>query len=491
MTQETRRKKRGAVGIVSTGAYLPLYRLPRSVIAAAWGGRSLGGERSVANYDEDSITMAVEAARDCLRGIDRSSIGGLYFASTTAPYHEKGCATLIARALDLSANILTADFAHSLRSGTSALLGALAAVASKQAQRVLVVASDSRQGYPRTNDEQLFGDGAAAVVVGSGSVEATIDAFSTHADEIHDVWRRDTDTFVRSWEDRFSMERGYTPNMQAALNSVMQREGLKPRDISKAVLYSPDLRSGVGVARTLGFDPSTQLQDGLIGSVGSCGAAQALLLLVAALEDSAPGDRLLLGSYGDGADAFLLSRTDRVQRRRNGLGVQGHLASKRTLDAYEKYVSFRGLIPLRPEPRLRVFDFSAATITWRQRDSILGLHGSRCNQCGTTHFPIQRVCYTCRALDDFTEVSLADAPATVFTFSLDNLAGGVDPPVAKGVVESGEGQARIDCLITDCDPKEITVGLPVEMTFRRMHEGADMHNYFWKARPVRGGNGSA
>ena len=133
MTQSTRRVKRRATGIVATGAYIPKYRLPRSVIAAAWGGRSLGGERSVANYDEDSVTMAVEAARDCLLGMDRSGIGGVYFASTTAPYQEKGCATLIATALDLPREVLTADFAHSLRSGTAALLAAGAAVTSGQA----------------------------------------------------------------------------------------------------------------------------------------------------------------------------------------------------------------------------------------------------------------------------------------------------------------------------------------------------------------------
>ena len=94
-----------SVGIVAAGAYIPLYRLPRSSIAQAWGTRSIGGERSVANHDEDSITMAVEAARDCLNGVNREMIGGLYYASTTAPYNEKGCATLISAVLGLPSNI--------------------------------------------------------------------------------------------------------------------------------------------------------------------------------------------------------------------------------------------------------------------------------------------------------------------------------------------------------------------------------------------------
>ena len=484
-------KEAQPTGIVAVGAYIPLFRLPRSAIAQAWGARSLGGERSVANYDEDSVTMAVEAARDCLNGIDRSTIGGLYFASTTAPYHEKGCATLIAAALNLPSDILTADFAHSLRSGTSALLAAMAAVDSGQAKQILVVAADSRIGYPKSTNEQLFGDAAAAVLIGKGKVRATIDAFATHADELHDVWRRDTDPFVRSWEDRWVIEQGYTANMRETIGSLMKREGIEAKEIARAALYSPNPRGGQAVARALGLDPNTQLQDSLIGSVGACGAAQALLLLVAALEEARAGDRLLVASYGDGADALLLNATTQVRRGRKGRGVNGHLASKRTLSTYEMYATFRGLLPLQPEPRLRVFEYSGSTITWRLRNSILKLHGSRCNKCGTTIFPIQRICYRCRAKDDYTEVSLADEPAKIFTFSLDNLAGGLNPPVVKGVVESDEGQARIDCLMTDCEPEEIRVDLPMEMTFRRMHEGADMHNYYWKARPVRNGNGAS
>lgn len=431
--------------------------------------------------------MAVEAARDCLKGLDRAAIDGLYFASTTAPYREKGCATLIAQVLGLPRRLLTADFAQSLRSGTHALLAATAAVACGQARQVLVVASDARLGYPKSNDEQLFGDGAAAVLVGQGNVAAVIEDFVAIADEVHDVWRRDTDLFVRSWEDRFVIERGYGTSLPEALRALLQQTRLAPGDIARVALYSPDARSAAGIARALGFDGATQLQDSLSGSVGCCGAAQAMLLLVAALEGARPGDRLLLGSYGDGADAVLLHAAAEVSEGRRGLGVSGHVASKRPLVSYQKYAALRGLVPLQPEPPLRVFPFSGATITWRERSSILGLHGSRCNQCGTIHFPIQRVCYQCQALDEFTEVSLADRPARVFTFSVDYLAGGADPPVVKGVLESEEGKARIDCLITDCEPKEVRVDLPVEMTFRRMHEGADMHNYFWKARPVRAG----
>jgi len=90
------------VGIRAYGAYIPLYRLDRGEIAKAWRSPfPVPGEKAVANYDEDSLTMACAAAIDCARGVDRSEIDGLFFASTTPPYKEKQCSTIIAGAMGL------------------------------------------------------------------------------------------------------------------------------------------------------------------------------------------------------------------------------------------------------------------------------------------------------------------------------------------------------------------------------------------------------
>src|SRR5512147_796558 len=156
------------VGITSYGAYIPMWRLPFAAIAG--GGRKAqgggGGERSIAYFDEDSVTMAVAAATDCLRGIDRASIGGLLFASTSYPYKEKQGASVIAKALDLGRNIITADFGGSLRAGTTALRAALDAVKAGTAKNVLVVVSDCRMAAPRSALERSVGDGAAALLIG-------------------------------------------------------------------------------------------------------------------------------------------------------------------------------------------------------------------------------------------------------------------------------------------------------------------------------------
>ncbi|MGD9211666.1 MAG: hypothetical protein PVI90_12850, partial [Desulfobacteraceae bacterium] len=81
-------------GIISFSAYIPTHRLKRAVIAKAWEAGGFPGERAVANYDEDSLTMAVGAARKCIHQVAVEKIDALYFATTTPPYHEKQSAAL-------------------------------------------------------------------------------------------------------------------------------------------------------------------------------------------------------------------------------------------------------------------------------------------------------------------------------------------------------------------------------------------------------------
>lgn len=469
------------IGIKSYGAHVPILRLNRDVISKIWGSHSTGGERSVANWDEDSLTMAVGAALDCINGIDRKTIDGLFFASTTSPYKEKQGSTLIAAAVDLGEEIFTADFGNSLRAGTTSLRAAFNAVKSGSAKNILVTASDCRLGTPKSAEEQTFGDGAAAFLLGDSEVVATIEGMYSVSDEITDVWRRDEDIFVKTWEDRWRLMYGYTKNMQAAINGVMKKYGLAPKDFAKVILYGPDTRSIVDLSRSLGFDPKNQLQDSLLTAVGNTGAAHSLMMLVSALEEAKAGDQLLLASYGGGSDAFILQATEELEKIRGRRGIKGRLSSKMSLPNYERYLVYRGLLTL-PEEFIRLFP--SATVMWRTQDWALRFHGSKCKRCGITTFPIQRVCCACQAKDEFEKVRLSDKKGKVFTFSLDNLAGGADPPVVQTIVEL-DGCARIYCMMTDCDPKEIRIGMPVEMTFRKFHEHGGFHNYFWKCRPIR------
>lgn len=470
------------IGITSFGAYIPKYRLAAEVVASVWGKRGGKEERSVANYDEDSITMAVEAAADCLGPGDRKGTDSLFFASTTSPYKEKQCASIVAGALDLPSTIATMDFANSLRSGSNALRAALDAVKAGSSANALVAAADCRLGYPQTPQEMGFGDAAAAFSIGNSAVIAELEGSYAISDDIADVWRKEEDDFVCSWEDRWVLAYGYEKNIKAGVAGLLKKLGAKPGDFAKVVLYAPDARSHDTVARALGFDKA-QLQDPLLGKVGNSGAAHALLMLVNALENSKAGDRVLFASYGDGADAMSFKVTDEIARARKPLGAAGNLAIKRPLSSYGKYLTFRNLIA-QPDEMVRVFP--SATVMWRSRAWALRGHASKCRKCGTAAFPIQRVCFTCRSKDEFDEVRLTDKKARVFTFSIDNLAGTPDAPVTQTILESEEGNVRMYCLMTDCDATEVKIGMPVELTFRRFHELGGFVNYYWKCRPSRG-----
>jgi hydroxymethylglutaryl-CoA synthase len=191
------------IGITSCGAYVPLWRLKRETISQ--GGQ---GEKSVANFDEDSLTMAVSATIHSLERMDRKTVNGLLFASTTFPYKEKQAANIVAAASDLRKDIFTVVVANCLRGGTSAFKLAADMGKAGSAKKVVVVASDCRLGFPGSSFEQNCGDGSGAVVIGNTDVAVEIEAGFSIYNQLIDVWRADEDKFIRTWEDRFAQSGG-------------------------------------------------------------------------------------------------------------------------------------------------------------------------------------------------------------------------------------------------------------------------------------------
>ncbi len=466
-------------GITSYGAYVPMLRLPLGAIGG--GATKPGGpEKAVANWDEDAVTMAVAAAIDCLRGIDRASVDGVVFASTSYAFKEKQGAALVARALDLRRDVMTTDVGDSLRAGTTALRSALDAVKAGSAGRVLVVASETRMAAPRSALEANLGDGAAAFLVGNEDVALTVMAAHAVADEIIDVWRTEGDPFVHAWEDRFVVDHGYRASVREVVRGLLARTGLGPKDFAKLVLYGPDARSHAALVRELGFEPA-QAQDALFGKVGNAGAAFAPLLLAAALEGARAGQRILLVGYGDGAEALAFEATPVAERLEGRRGVSWHLARRAELASYDLYLRFRQL--LATEHDRRAGAGISATKHFRDRDDDVTLAGLRCRRCGCVQYPRQRVCFRCHARDDFERVRLSDKVGALKSFTFDNFAGSPSPPLVAAVVDV-EG-ARLYLQMTDASPKEVKLDLPVELTFRKMHEAGGAPNYYWKCTPVR------
>lgn len=472
-------------GITSYGAYVPLHRLSRAEIARAWDAPSAPGERAVANYDEDSLTMAVEAARDCIGGIDPESIDGLFFASTTAPYKDKQVAATVATVLGIKKEAITIDFGGSVRSGTNALRAAVDAVKSGSAKSILVVASEVRLGYPAGANEMNFGDGAAAVLVGDKGVIAEVEGSHSIYEELQDHWRSDRDLFVRSAEDRFIVDEGYNSVVPTAVSGALKKFNLTAKDFATCVLYIPNQRQLGGVVKKLGFDPKTQSRDSLFSTVGDTGAAMALMSLVEALQDAKAGNQILFAAYGNGCDVFSLKTTDAIEKVKGRKGVKGYVASKRMLKNYNKYLRWRELVTIQPAPRPAIeCRQPGPQAQWKENDKELRLCGTKCKNCGTPQYPPQRVCVTCRAKDNLEYYSFLDKKAKLFSFCHDHVMATIDPPVTVCVLDfEGGGRMLID--MTDRDPAECKVGMPIDLSFRRLFYVGGVYNYWWKCRPAR------
>lgn len=473
------------VGITSIGVHIPVYRLSRDKLAQAWQRRSLGGEKAVAGHDEDSLTMAVNAVQHCAARVDgKLPIEGVFFVSTTSPYKEKQAGATVAATLDLSPNTYTTDIAGSLRGATTAMNLATGMIKGGMAKNVIIGASDCRLGKPQSDLEQRFGDAAAAVMMGDSNLIAEVCASYCVYDEFFDYWRFEKDQFVQSWEERFTTSEGYMRVLKRSVKDFLKKEGMQPDQFGKVILCGADPRSQAALAKSLGFDPQGQLVQPLLAEVGHGGAAEPLLMLCAALEQASEGEKILFASYGDGSDLFVLEVTDNIKRMRNSRGLKEQLTRRLEIN-YEKYLSWRNLLPIglprRPEPELR-----SVSSHWRERKRILALCGGKCRNCGTIQYPPQRVCLGCGQKDDFEDYSFLGRKGHIFTFATDRLSATKAPPAMNAFL-AFEGGGRMIAEVTDCDPAMLNIGVPVEMTFRKLHQFPEIADYFWKARPLTQG----
>jgi len=470
-------------GITSIGFYLPVYRLNRDEIVKVWSGRSAGGTKAVAGYDEDAVTMAVAATLDCMAD-GETCPDGLSLATTTAPYREKQSAAIVASVADMPDETRTADYTNSLRGATIAMNAAIDAVNAGSLKNVVVAAADCRLGAAKGTLEQALGDGAAAVMIGSDNVIAEVEGSYSVFNDFTDYWRTGDDTYIRTTEQRFIDEVGYLPTMQAVISGLLTKFKLEMGDFSKVVYYAADVRQHANLTRRMKLDKD-KVQDPLYQSIGNSGTAASLIMLIATLENANPGDRILFVSYGDGADAFILRVTDEITKAKDKLKLSDQLAGKIPIN-YGQYLTWKDLVDVEASTLPERSPLSLPS-RWRERRTIAALYGVRCKNCGTPQInqigQAIRVCVHCQAKDQFEDYKFSDKKGKLFSYAIDQLQPTQNPPGVNGVIDFDEG-GRIICEMTDCEIDKVAVGMPVEMTFRKMFHSRGINNYFWKAKPI-------
>lgn len=476
-------------GILAFGAYIPWRRLQRKAIADTHGWFAPGlkgqakGERAFCNWDEDCVTMAVEAARDALAGRDRSSIKALRFASTTFPFLDRLHSGIVAEALSLADDVSTIDIAATQRAATSALVEALSSD-----NETLVVAAEKRNAKAASPFEMSSGDGAAAVLVGAGKPVARLLGKATRSADFVDHFRSLDNQFDYQWEERWIRDAGYMPIALPAIKRCLESAGVAAKDIAHFCMPATVARVAGTIAKAAGVDDKA-VSDNLHAVCGDTGAAHPLVMLAATLEKARPGEKILLVGFGQGADALLLEVTPEIANQPRRLGVTGHLARRKEETSYGRYLAFNDLIELERGMRAETDKGTALSALWRNRETVTSFVGGKCSKCGTLQFPKTDICVNpnCNAIGTQEPHVFAEMGGRIKSYTADRLTYTPDPPQCYGLIEFDEG-GRVMIDFTDIEPERLQVGQPMRMMFRikDIDTSRGFRRYFWKAAPTGG-----
>lgn len=476
-------------GITGFGGYVPRLRLARAAIADAhsWMNPSLRaaakGERAFCSWDEDVVTMAVEAARDCLAGHDRDKLATLRLASTTFPYADMSNGVIVAAALALPASVSVENCAGSQRAATTALLHAL----HERRGDALVIAAERPVTIPASMAEIQSGAGAAALTLGDDCVIARLIGSATRAMHFVDHFRAADQPSDYGWEERWIRDEGYTRLVPEALETALTDAALTVDDIHHLILPSPIRNLGTLIARQVGFTGT--INSGLDAAIGYCGAAHGLMQLAQMLATAEPGQRIAFVGFGQGADVLIFETTDLIGNARKARGLDGAIADKLVTGDYLRMLSFYDRIALDWGMRGEKGGGKAAlTEHFRESHQLDSFTGGRCRRCDTVQFPVLAYCVNpaCNApAQDMEPHGLADEAAQIFTITSDWLSYHPAPPLAVGFIQFDVG-ARLLMEVVDAAPDQIVEGQAVRMVFRiKERDRARGYNrYFWKATPV-------
>jgi hydroxymethylglutaryl-CoA synthase len=462
-------------GIAAAGAYAPLLRLERASAARALKFSGLGGRgtgfRAVASWDEDALTMALEAARVTNRKPD-----GVHFASTSAPFLDRSHSTLLIDALALSAETRGHDVAGSRRCAVSALLDALLGRGE-----TLIAAGERRPGRSGTASHLTQGDGGAAALVADGGAARLI-GWASLSHDLVDVYASREHPEPYPYEERFVRESSVAKVIAPTIGAALARAGLEPSAISLAAVHEPLAGAWKDIARATGI-AAPNLATEVAQSLGDLGAAHALFAFALASTKAKAGDRVLLAGFGSGCDALIFEITGPMP------GAESAAEAVRrgsVFDDYVRFLSLDGTLELDWGVRSEFEQKAQATVLERYGRDMIGFIGGRDTK-GNVQFPKSRIPVRPDAdgPEPLQDVRLADEFATIVSVTADRLNYTPDPPFWFGLAQFDNG-ARVMMEFTDADARGFSVGDRVRMRLRikSRDKRRGFRTYFWKAAPA-------
>ncbi len=345
-TQRVMRPQR-SVGIAGYGSYVPMYRLPSQEVSRVWHGRSRGPikEKAVAGLDEDTATIAIEAARNAMAraGIRPQLLRAVWVGSESPPYAVKPTSTLVAEALGAAPYLLAADLEFACKAGTEALQAAMGLVGSGMADYALAIGADTAQGRPGDELEYTASSGGTAFVIGPAAEALAVCLGSvSYVTDTPDFWRRAYQHYP-SHGGRFTGEPAYFHHIESAARTLMGELGLQPQDFAYAVFHQPNVKFPERMGEILGFKPE-QVRPGIVSNViGNTYAGGAITGFSAVLDLVKPGERVLVVSFGSGAgsDATAWEITPAIEARRDLAPRLADYIARRVEIDYALYARYR------------------------------------------------------------------------------------------------------------------------------------------------------
>ncbi|MEO8296442.1 MAG: 3-oxoacyl-[acyl-carrier-protein] synthase III C-terminal domain-containing protein [Burkholderiales bacterium] len=442
------------------------------------------GHRAFCSWDEDSVTMAVEAARDVLGDRARDSITAATLATTTPPFADLAGSGIVANALGLDPAVHTLDVAHSVRAGTSGLAAAL----RSEEGPALFIASDRPRGKPASAQEINYGAGAAAFLLGTEGVVAETLATLSRTEPFVDHFRAEGARYDYYWEERWIRDAGYLKIATGAIAAALRQADVRPEEVRHFIFPSPFRGAAAAVAKGAGI-PAAAEANSLDERCGYAGAAHAALMLALTLEQAKPGDVIVMAAFGQGADVLVLRATDAITGFAPRRGISGALADAQLQEAYLRFLSYEGGIE--PEWGMRSEKPVKSSLTEQHRSNYqLGSFvAGKCRRCGTIQFPQMPYCVdpSCVApQSEFESQALFDEKAAVLTYTADWLSYHPAPPLYVGFVQFNNG-ARLLMEMVDVGSAGLDVGTPLRIVFRikDLDKARGYPRYFWKATPLQ------
>jgi hydroxymethylglutaryl-CoA synthase len=344
------------VGIVGYGVYIPRYRIRVEEIAKVWGENPervkhglLVEEKSVPGPDEDTATIAVEAARNAVKqaGIDPQDIGAIYIGSESHPYAVKPTATIVAEAIEATPDLTAADYEFACKAGTAGIQTCMGSVEAGMIKYGMAIGSDTAQGAPGDALEYTAAAGGGAFIVGKNGSKtlAKIEGTYSYTTDTPDFWRRDMRPYPRHG-GRFTGKPAYYKHVLSAANGLLRQLQLTPQDFAYAVFHQPNGKFPLHAAKELGFSME-QVAPGLLTPIiGNTYSGSTMIGLAAVLDQAKPGERILAVSYGSGAgsDAFSIVVRDGIENKRDAAPKVLDYANQKVYIEYATYAKFRRLL---------------------------------------------------------------------------------------------------------------------------------------------------